>query len=106
MAKDVFIGVDYNDNTPCNNSHYKHRPTVYLHGELNSLNGYDITCYEHIITNGIHRVEAIVKGKTFDSRAYIWTDKYGMTKGLVVAADDYPSRQDAADKYAEKAVVI
>lgn len=77
-------GLDYNDNSDKQVWSY-----VYLHGQLEDMNGYDL-CYTNDkkpVENTRKHVVAHIKGKAIPATLFFWYEDR-IAKGLVVADDD------------------
>lgn len=110
----IIYGIDINDEDT--------QPTlgVYLHGELEKKNGYDLCKVDECESgfyrdkpDGIYPCTVVINGKQYESTMYLWQIPFdcgnrivNQTKGLVVRNDDTKHMDDAKDKYERKTEYI
>ena len=88
-------GLDYNDD-----SGKKPLSYVYLHGQLEDMNGYDL-CYSDDkcpVENARKHVVAHIKGKIIPATLFFWYENR-IPKGLVVADDDNKGFSEALEQW-------
>jgi len=82
----------------------KRIPFTYLHGKLESENGYDIFSIAEPVPTEAGIYPCLV-GKV-KATLYFWLTSFGETHGLVVANDDFEAIQYAEKCYKEKADIL
>lgn len=56
---------------------YNNTPWIYLDGELDRINGYDLCYVEEVPTqDGIYDCEVDINGKLYSAKLYYWHSKY------------------------------
>lgn len=81
---------------------------VYLHGELEKQNGYDLvsteTLEEQELEDGIYDVEVYLHdGKVKPGKLYYWKNSNNLQRGLIVNPDKEEDVKFALDNYTKKA---
>ena len=96
-----------------NGDDYQFGRGIYLHGEMELLNGYDITIFpdnDLPTENGIYDVEVRIGDNMYiDARMYLWYTKYSSREdddrmeshGLIVRLSDKDYVEHAESKYNE-----
>lgn len=77
---------------------------IYLHGNLERINGFDLVAMDHIPTQkGIYDVNVILKnGNIHKAKLYFWTVLFAKNirnKGLICELDDTEANKYANVKY-------
>lgn len=80
---------------------------VYLHGQLQDLNGYDIVYLSSVPKEeGIYPVEVEIGGQIINANLYFWFGDPNILnglRGLIVDPNDTIAVQDAIRKFGDKA---
>lgn len=96
-------GMSIDDNDP----NHQQWSRVYLHGQLEDLNGFDL-CYtfdQKPVDDTRKSVKVHIGNQHIDGTLFFWNAK-GLSWGLVVANDDEEGFQYALKKYNERAFIL
>ena len=92
---------------------YQFGSGIYLHGELEDINRYDLTLFPDSNIpeeDGVYDVSVKISDtEDIDAVLYLWFGRFGgekQTRGLIVMDSDKEGSEDARKKYLEKTSVL
>ena len=83
---------------------------VYLHGELEQINGYDLVEFEPPKADGVYGCFVHIKDETYVAKLFYWKakidEKVTMNRGLIVSVDNKDDIKYAQEKFKKRACWI